>query len=152
MDVFWLALQESAFAGLIRNSVYIYPIANILHVVAVVAFFGVVATMDLRLMKVFGGVSADGLVQRLRPFAVGLLVVIILTGLILFLAEAAALAANPVFRIKVLAILLAVLNIGLNNRALRRHGEHAPAVRATALVSLIGWLSVAALGRGIAYV
>jgi uncharacterized membrane protein len=152
MEAFWLALQESAFAGYIRNSVFIYPVANILHVVAVIAFFGLVATMDLRLMKVFGGVSAAGLVERLRPMAAGLLVVIILAGLVLFLAEASALAANPVFQIKMLAILLALANIGLNDRALRRHGEDAPVVRITAVVSLIAWLSVAALGRGIAYV
>jgi hypothetical protein len=152
VDAVWAALQESNFAALIRNSTYIYPIANITHVVAVVAFFGVVATMDLGMLRKFSGISARELVVRLRSIAFGILIVIVLAGSILFAAEATALARNVAFQLKMAAILLALLNVGLNTWSLRAYGESSFAVRFSAGFSLVAWLVIAALGRSIAYV
>jgi hypothetical protein len=152
MDALWLALQESSFGAYARNSVWLYPAANIAHVVAVVAFFGVVATMDLRLLRVFGGTPARLVIDRLRPIAIALLIVIAAAGFVLFAAEAVALARNPVFQIKVAAILLALANIGTNEWTLRHHEEQSLMVQVTAGVSLAAWLFVAAMGRSIAYV
>ena len=152
MEGLWLALEGSSFAAGIRNAVFIYPIANVLHVVAVIGFFGVVAAMDLRLLQVFTGLPARALIGRLRPVALALLVMIAAAGFVLFAADAVALAANPAFRIKLVVIGLALLNVGLNEWALREYGEHAQVVRVSAGLSLILWLAVAALGRSIAYV
>ena len=120
--------------------------------VAVVAFFGLVATMDLRLLRVFAGEPAGVVVARIRPFAVAALFVIVAAGLILFSAEAVALARNPVFQLKVAAIVLALVNVVVSTRLLRLQGENAGVVRITAGLSLILWLLIAALGRTIAYV
>jgi hypothetical protein len=152
MDALWLALQESAFAGTVRNSVYLYPVANIGHVVAVIAFFGVVAAMDLRLLRVYGGTPAKQVIARLRPIAVALLILIALAGFTLFSAEAVALARNSAFQIKMTAVLLAVANVALNDWSLRRHGDEALLVKVTAALSLFAWLFVATMGRMIAYV
>ncbi len=138
--------------ALVRNSTFVYPIANVTHVVAVIAFFGIVAVMDLRLLRVFGGAPASQVVARLRPVALIILLVIVVAGLVLFSAEAVALARNTVFRIKIAAIGLALLNIAVNEWSLRNYGEAAPLVRFTAAVSLLAWLLIAALGRTIAYV
>jgi hypothetical protein len=152
MDAIWLALQQSAFAAYARESLWLYPLANILHVTAVIAFFGLVATMDFRLLGVFDGTPARRVIGRLRPLAIILLIVIAAAGLVLFAAEAVALARNPVFQIKVAAIALALGNIGLNEWTLRRGKEDASLARVTAGVSLAAWLFVAAMGRAIAYV
>lgn len=152
MEALWAALQDSSFAGLVRNSTFVYPIANVTHVVAVIAFFGIVAVMDLRLLRVFGGAPASQLVARLRPVALVILLVIAMAGLVLFSAEAVALARNTAFRIKIAALGLALLNIAVSEWSLRNYGEAAPLVRFTAGFSLLAWLLIAALGRTIAYV
>jgi hypothetical protein len=151
MEAFWLTLQESAYGGFIRNSVFFYPTANILHVLSVISFFGLVATMDLALLGP-GQTPARQVIARLRPFAVALLALIAASGSVLFVAEAVAIAANPVFQLKMVLILLALANVVGNELVLRKWGEGAGLARLTAGVSLAAWLGVAALGRLIAYV
>ena len=146
------AVQASAFAAYVRDSVLLYPLANVAHVVAVLVFFAAVAVMDLRLLRVIRGMPVPLVIERLRPVAVGALVVIAATGLTLFVPEAEKTAVNPAFLLKLATIALALGNIALNEWALRRVGETAPLVRATAGLSLALWLCVAALGRAIAYV
>ena len=152
MEAIWAALQDSSFAAFVRNSTFVYPIANIIHVVAVVAFFGVAATMDLRLLRVFEGAPAGVVIARLRPVALIILLVIAAAGFILFSAEAVALSRNPAFRIKLVAIGLALLNIGINEWNLRIYGADNSLVRMTAGISLLIWLFIAAMGRSIAYI
>jgi hypothetical protein len=151
MDALWLALQESGFGSFVRNSVFFYPAANVLHVLSVISFFGLVATMDLALLGA-GQTPAKQVIERLRPFAMVLLLVIAATGSVLFVAEAVAIAANPVFQLKVILILLALANVVGNELVLRSRGDGSSLARFTAGVSLLAWLSIAALGRLIAYV
>lgn len=152
MESIWIALQESSFAGIVRNSVLLYPAANITHVVAVIAFFGVVATMDLRVLGITGGQPPRTVIARLRPVALVLLLLIAITGFTLFSAEAVALARNFAFQLKLTAIGLALLNIAVNEWSLRPRRAQTSLPGATAGVSLLAWLLVAALGRSIAYV
>ena len=152
MDALWLTLQESGFGIFVRNSIFLYPAANVLHVVGVISFFGLVATMDLALLGAGGGAPAKQVVGRLRPFAVALLLLIAATGSVLFVAEAVAIAANPIFQLKIALLVLALTNVVVNEWALRSRGDGASLARLTALMSLLAWLGVAALGRLIAYV
>jgi hypothetical protein len=151
MDQLWLTLQESGYGSFVRNSVFFYPAANVLHVLSVISFFGLVATMDLALLGV-GERPAKQVIARLRPFAVALLVLIAATGSVLFVAEAVAIATNPVFQLKIILILLALANVVGNELVLRSRGDRATLAQLTAGVSLLAWLGVAALGRLIAYV
>jgi hypothetical protein len=86
------------------------------------------------------------------------LLLMALTGSVLFTAEASHVAMNPVFQIKAVLIVLGVLNAQAVARALDAVLDDAPAfaplparVRLAALASLLIWLSVAACGRLIAY-
>jgi hypothetical protein len=151
MEAFWLALQESGYGLFIRNSVFFYPAANILHVLGVMSFFGLVAAMDLALLGV-GARPARQVITRLRPYAVAVLVLIAASGSVLFVAEAAAIAANPVFQLKVILILLGLANVVGNELVLRTRGDGSRLARLTAGVSFAAWLGVAGLGRLIAYV
>jgi hypothetical protein len=149
MDAVWAALEGSGFGATIRNSVFLYPAANILHVLAVMGFFALVAAMDLSLLKVLRGTDPKDVIARLRPWALACLILIIATGIILFTPEATAIAANPAFRLKLMAIVLALANVAANEWAVRQ--AEPGSARATALLSLLLWPAVAALGRSIAY-
>jgi hypothetical protein len=145
------AVQDSHYGAFVRQSVFLYPLANVTHVLAVLVFFASVATMDLRLIGTFRGVPPAALVARLRPVAVAALIVVAATGLTLFVPEAVAIARNPAFQFKLAALAVALANVAVNARALARHGEASPVVRVTAGLSLALWLVVAACGRLIAY-
>lgn len=152
------ALEASGFGAAIRQSLWIYPFANVGHVIAVIVFAGAVAIMDVRLM---GGLAATDPAQVLRSarlVAVAAFVAIAITGSLLFTAEASHVALNPVFQTKVLLIGLALLNVLafelLFGRSLARTPARMPlpaAARASAFVSLATWIAVAACGRSIAY-
>jgi hypothetical protein len=144
MDGLWLALQESGFGDLVRQSPLLYPAANILHVLAVMGFFALVAAMDMAILR-----ARAEVIPVLRPYAVLLLLLVAGTGFVLFTPEAVAVAGNPAFQAKLVLILLALANVIANHWALRR-GEGL--ARLTAGLSLLAWLAVAALGRLIAYV
>jgi hypothetical protein len=86
------------------------------------------------------------------------LLLMAITGSVLFTAEASHVAMNPVFQIKAALIALGVLNALLVGRALDAVLDDAPAfvplparIRLSALISLVIWISVAACGRLIAY-
>lgn len=148
MDWVWIALQDSAFAQFVRNSVWLYPLANILHVLMVMGFFALVAAMDLSVLRKLGPAPAKDVIARLRPWAFAALAVIAATGIVLLAPEAVPIAGNPAFQLKFAAIALALLNVGLNSWALAKGSDG----RATAAASLALWLTVAAMGRSIAYV
>jgi hypothetical protein len=147
MDWLFLALQESAFAHFVRNSVWLYPAANILHVLGVMGFFALVAAMDLSILRLLGPTPAKDIIARLRPFAIAGLILLAATGIVLLAPEAAPIAGNPAFQLKFAAIALALLNVILNTRA-QANGRNG---RMTAAASLALWLFVAAMGRSIAY-
>jgi hypothetical protein len=149
MDWLWLALQESGFGALVRRSPLLYPAANVLHVLGVMGFFAVVAVMDLSLLRALGPAPPARIIGAFRPFAVGLFLLVAVTGLVLFVPEAVAIAANPAFLAKLVLVLLGLANVALLEWALRRREG---LVRPAAALSLLAWIGVAALGRLIAYV
>jgi len=97
-------------------------------------------------------------VRPARRLAMLGLLLMALTGSVLFTAEASHVAMNPVFQIKAALIALGVLNALLVARPLDAVLDQAAAfeplparIRLAALASLLIWTSVAACGRLIAY-
>jgi len=150
------AIEDSALAGFVRESFVLYPIANLGHVFGLTFFVGSIALLDLRLLGLGRAVPVAAAARLLRAVALGALALQLASGTVLFVADAAHLWANPVFRIKA-----ALLAFGLANalafRALWRErlagwdDAPPPLGRAQAAASLAGWIAVAACGRLIAY-
>jgi len=154
----FVALEQSGFAAAIRQSTWIYPIANVGHIVALVCFAGAVVVMDLRLLGALSATAPLALIVRARRFAVAAFCGMAATGFLLFSAEASHVALNPVFQIKMALVALGLLNAGVFELAARRWVATLPPgaatplpARAVGLFSLGVWLAVAASGRAIAY-
>lgn len=157
----WLAawaavLEASGFSFMLRDSTWIYPLANLGHIVGLSLLVGPIVALDLRLLGIGRAVSVSALSRTLTPIAVAGLVLQILSGVLLFTADAAAMAANPVFQIKALLFVLGLANA----IAFRRIWRHAldgwdsgpPALgRVQAALSILFWFGVAISGRLIAY-
>ena len=155
----WGRIEASALAVAVRESLYLYPALETLHIWGFVTLVGAVAMFDVRVLGLSRRIPLDDLARHLLPWSVGALIVIVPTGVLMFLGDARSLAANPAFVVKLVLIFLAGCNaVAFHLGALRtvvqwRAGVPVPPMaRFHAAVSLALWLSVIVCGRLIAYV
>jgi hypothetical protein len=140
----------------IRDSQYGMPIAQSVHLVGLTVLLATVLVLNLRLAGVaLKDSSLDWLAQQLRPWMLGGLTVVVLSGVLIFVGTPAKyLASNP-FRVKMVVLGLAVL---FQFGALRRFAapDSAPSPRAVSLIvaalSLTLWFTVGWAGRAIAFI
>ena len=154
LTAFGEAVQSSAFGAWAGGE--IYPIANVVHLLGLVMLVGGIGLLDLRLAGLFRGIPTAPLSSALTPIALAGLVLMIPSGATMFAADAAALVHSPTFRWKLSLIALALANAAafrlLWRRRIKRWDSEPPALgRLMAAASVLLWLSVAALGRWIAY-
>lgn len=154
----FVAIEGSAFAAMIRQSPFAYMTANVAHILSLMVFFGAVAVMDLRLAGFFAATSPAAILRGARTIAIIGFLGLIASGAVLFAAEASHIILNPMFRIKLLLILLGLINIAVFEFTLaRKVSDVKPltpmpsAARFAGIASIAIWLAVAACGRLIAY-
>lgn len=152
-------LERSALGTLLRENIWLYPGIEIVHILSFAVLIGAATFFDLRLIGLSRGISVQALAGHLLPWARLGLAVAAPTGVLLFIADASALAGNPAFRIKLALIALAILNTVIFHRWTARSmrdwdvGQSTPLrAKLTGIVSLALWASVVAGGRLIAYV
>ena len=156
----WLeVLEGSAVGTAMRDSLWLYPAAETLHLLGLATLVGCAAAFDLRLLGVSRHLPARATARHLLTCARTGFAVAAVSGFSLFTADATALADNPAFRWKLALIAIAGLN------ALRFHlgpfrtandwdrGVPTPVpAKVAAAVSLLVWVGAVAAGRLIAYV
>jgi hypothetical protein len=152
------ALEASSFAAAIRQSVWIYPFANIGHIVALVCFAGAITVMDLRLIGAFAATAPAKVIGRARRVAIVALCGLAATGFLLFSAEASHVILNPVFLTKMSLVAAGIVNVAIYEFGAKRSVMALPPgaamprrARVAGFASLGIWLVVAACGRTIAY-
>lgn len=139
-----------------REGAWAYPLFNSLHLLGLVMLVGGIGVVDLRLAGLWRGLPAVALSRALTPVALGGLALLVLSGTVLFASDGTALARSETFHCKLVLIALALANALLFRLVWQRRveagGEVPPLIgRISALVSLLMWLGVGALGRLIAY-
>lgn len=146
-------VAASPLAEWAASSPYAYPAANIVHVLALVLLLGGIGLVDLRTLGVFRALPLEPLARALVPIAAAGVLVMALSGSILFAADAAALATSEIFRFKLLLIAVALANVALFHWRFGRAASDPPpaTARLLALFSLLLWTGVAIAGRLIAY-
>ena len=148
------ALEASPLGVAMRGSRGAYPAANVAHVVGLVFLVGAIGVVDLRVMGFGRAVPLAPLSRFLTPIAVAGFAVLLTSGALLFTADAGPLTRSAMFQVKMGLSVLALGNALVFRRWFGdgRHGGEAPPVaRAMAGASLAAWLTVACLGRLIAY-
>ena len=154
LSAFGEAVQSSAFGAWAGGE--IYPIANLVHLLGLVMLVGGIGILDLRLAGLFRRIPAAPLSSALTPIALAGLMLMIPSGATMFASDAATLVHSPALRWKLLLIALALAN-ALAFRFLWQgkieqwDSEPPPWGGLMAIGSILLWLSVAALGRMIAY-
>jgi len=157
----WLvALETSPLGDALRQSLWLYPLVEVLHILGLALLVGAIVAFDLRLLGARAPLlPADALSRLLLPIAVTGFALTIPTGVLLFTAEATALVGNPAFLAKMALLVLALANIAVfHNRTGHRMAswslaDRPPrAARVAGAASLTLWVGILALGRLIAYV
>jgi hypothetical protein len=152
----FLALQESALGHLMRSSPFLYPAAEILHILGFVLLVGSIVALDLRLLGLGRGIAIHPMARLLLPLSRVGFVLAICMGFLLFSADAAHVVRNPAFLAKLLLIAAALINIAIAHlgpwrRAPLWHGDAPAGAKATGLASLLLWVGAICAGRLIAY-
>lgn len=146
------AIEASALADWAGSEALVYPIANTAHVIGAVLLVGGIGLLDLRLLGYGRRLEPQALAEVVTPLALGGFVLMVVSGGLMFAADARAMAASPLFLAKLGLIGLAGLNAAMFRSLFRRlDGAIPPGARLLAAVSLALWLGVVVLGRLVAY-
>ena len=154
----FVALEASGLGAAIRQSRWLYMVANIGHIVALTVFASAVAIIDVRLLGGFRATSAWFVIRDARQAALIGFAALVITGAGLFAAEASHVVLNRAFQIKAALVALGLANAAWVEVVLVPKLHDLPATsplpsgaRPAAVLSLAVWLGVAICGRAIAY-
>lgn len=148
MDEALAALGSSALGRAMRGSLWLYPAANVGHVLGAATLFGMLLAGHLRTLGLGRALPADAVLDFVLPWAWAGFALALATGPLMLAADPLSIAANPFFRLKVVLLLLAGLNALAFHHARRRARRALPT---SAALSLALWLGVLICGRSIAY-
>ena len=153
----WLADTNGSIA--LHESLYMYPLIESVHVLTLCLFVGTAVMLDLRLLGLtLCQVPVSEVIRRFRPWTLAGFVVMVITGALLFYAIPVRTYQSIFFRVKIVMLVLAGLNVWIFHRRVQRtmsEWDTRPVTprgaRVSAMVSLVLWAGIIVAGRMIAY-
>jgi len=152
------AIEALPLAAAMRHSLWLYPIVEIIHILGFVVLAGSVAMLDLRLLGLSKTIPVTALARHILPWTLGALLLVLPSGLLMFIAHASDFISNPAFITKLTLLSLAACNalwfhVGPYQGVRTWQTELSPpiAAKASAALSLLLWLGVICCGRLLAY-
>jgi hypothetical protein len=146
---------EASFIGqTIRESLWLFPVIEAGHLLALTVIGGSLLIVDLRLLGVGLRQPTHEIARDMRPFLIASLTVMVATGISLFLSESIKCYYSNAFWWKMTFLPLALLfTFTIRQRVVRRKDhEIRPMVgKLVALMSIALWFGVAAAGRWIGF-
>ena len=147
--------EATSLGQVIRDSQWLFPAIESVHLIALAAIGGAVLVLDLRMLGV--GIrhrSVAEISRDAQPWLVASLIVMVLTGVSLFLSEAVKCYYSSAFWLKMSVLPLAALFAFTIRRrvAAADDAEISRYTRgAVAVISLALWFTVGAAGRWIGF-
>lgn len=159
LDALLKSIEGWSVAAAIRNGLYSFPMLESIHVIGLAIVFGTILIIDLRLL---GVASAGRPFQRMAPEILKCtwagFAIVVITGVLMFTTNATVYYHNTYFRVKMLLLLLAGINMGIfeltTGRRVAKWGElqaTPAAARTAAKLSLLLWVSIIVTGRLIGF-
>jgi uncharacterized protein DUF6644 len=145
---------EASFIGqAIRGSLWLFPVIEATHLVALALIGGALLILDFRMLGIGLRQPIPEVARDARPWLVGSLAVMIATGIALFLSESVKCYYNQAFWVKITTLPVALLFTFAVRQPIAKRAT-ADATLRTKLVALISiglWFTVAAAGRWIGF-
>jgi hypothetical protein len=156
---FILGIESSAIGEWMRTSLLAMPWVNAIHVLCVTLVFGSILVVDLRLLGLLDRTRAiTRVAQEMLRWTWVAFAGAVVTGVLYFAANATTYWFNTAFRFKLLAILLAGLNMAVFQlvtwrgvSAWDRDARTPRAARVAGGLSILIWTTVIVLGRIIGF-
>jgi hypothetical protein len=151
-------LQDLRFPTQIRESDWLFPTIETVHVFALVLVVGTIMTVDLRLLgfankeRPFSQVASEMLPWTWVAFSIAAL-----AGMLMFSSKALTYYGNIPFRLKMVCLLLAGINMVIFHWLGTRHleawdrGRPPRAAKFAGGTSLLLWTTIVAAGRWIGF-
>lgn len=139
----------------VRGSKYAFPIIEAIHLLGLTVLLGVMVIISLRLFGVIlKHESTRDLATDLRPFTWMSIIVMLVTGFLLFASEALKCYDSPSFRFKMACLILALIfQVTVYHRATTSVDvDKRPGLaKITAILALALWFGVGFGGRAIGF-
>jgi len=152
-------LQSTSWATGIRESLDLYPALYTLHIFGFVIMVTATSVLDLRILCLgLRTRSVASVAQLALPWAQAGLAANLITGFLVFSAQAVDMYTNSAFRWKMALVLLAGVNIVLLDTSINRNagesgerGTIQAAARWGAVISILLWFGIVAMSRVIGF-
>jgi hypothetical protein len=152
-------LHDTPFSIMMRDSIWAEPIVETVHVLTLTLFLGFAVLLDLRLLGVcMRRRKVSEVLEQLNPFLFVGFAIMVTSGLLLFSGDPPAFWGTFFFKIKMVFLVLAGLNVLIFNWTIGRkvsEWDLSPktpaAAKVAAIVSIVLWVAIVAAGRAIAY-
>jgi len=147
--------EATSLGEMIRNSSWAFAVIESFHLLALAVIGGTVLVVDLRLLGF--GLRAQPVAEvarEARPWFIASLIVMLMTGVGLFLSEAMKCYASTAFTVKMTCLATAIAFTFTVRTSVTSADEgrvRSSWRKAVALVSLALWFGVAASGRWIGF-
>ena len=147
--------EASWFGQTVSNSVYLFPVIEAFHLLALAVIGGAVLIVDMRLVGLGLRQQPVSRVARgAEPWLIGSLLVMLVTGFLLMTSEAMRCYYNLAFWLKMWSLLFAMIfTFTVRRRLVRADAATVTSARAklVAVISLLLWSGVGIGGRGIGF-
>ena len=152
-------LQSTGWAVGIKESFNLFPALYVVHIFGFILLVASTSILDMRMLGWWArGRSVSNVAQLTLPWAKVGFAGNFITGVILFATHAVDMYTNTAFRVKMLLVLGAVLNILLfqvtTYRSVEEWGQSEvtpSSAKMTAVISLFLWVGIAAMSRVIGF-
>ena len=154
LESFFRWCESTLIGRAVAESVWAFPILEAVHLLGLCMLGGALLVVDLRLLGAgLTGQPVARLARHARRWLITALVIMVATGIPLFLSEAIKAYYNTSFWVKMITLPVAlVFTFAVRERVARGEGLE-PGVRGKVVgaVSLALWFTVAAAGRWIGF-
>src|SRR5262249_16666780 len=147
--------DASWMGAVVRDSRWVFPAIEAVHIVALALLFGAILLLNLRLLGLtMTSKPVARLAQDLAPWVLCSLIIILATGVLLFASEALKAYASVPFQVKMLFLFAAMIFHYTIYRWVTKADEAQLSPfwsKLAAVTSILLWLGVGIGGRGIGF-
>ena len=151
LDHFLEQVQASSVGQLIRESTWLFPAIEALHLLALSIMGGAVLVVALAVLGVGLKTPPAQLQRNARPYMTGSVITLLVTGILLGVSEPLKLLDRQAFWVKMIALTVALLITYFVFNPRVKRGDNGPLVRGVAGATLALWLVVAISGRWVGF-
>lgn len=151
-------LENSSWASLIRQSLWMYPALEIIHIIGIVLLVGGALLFDFRLLGSSKNLPLSDISGHLLPWSRRGLILVIPSGLFLFITNAETLGVDPTFWLKMIMLIVGGLNALIFHKLVYKRQTDSKVssgnsryFKISALISIAVWITVITCGRLLAY-